>query len=91
MSNLKVCHYCQGRREFPDGSHGHPWGWYALSVNVPPEMGKNGQPFLWVGVWCSMECLAADIPALAGQEELARMAYEADAPDYPASTRGRTR
>jgi hypothetical protein len=82
-----VCHHCHGRSEGEDGT-GRPWGWYALTVNVPREMGKKGQPFMWVGLWCSAACLAADMPELEDQERLARLAYEADIPDYGTDATG---
>lgn len=74
------CHYCRGECEVPQPTEGRPRGWYVLSVNVPPEMGKKGQPFLWVGLWCSAACLAADMPWLEDREPLARLAYEVDVP-----------
>ena len=84
MSKLQTCHGCHGTRVVPDGLTGRPRGWLALSVNVPPEIGKNGKPFLWVGTWCCVAYLAADMTALAEQEELARMGYDAEPPEYPA-------
>lgn len=78
MNRIARCKGCGGVQE--TGDDGQPWGWYSLSVNVPPRLGKNGKPFLWVGMWCSMLCLSGDLPLLGDQEELARMAYDADLP-----------
>jgi hypothetical protein len=83
VKRVYVCHYCQGCGEVEQQQgDGRPWGWYTLSVNVPAWMGKAGKPYLWVGMWCSAACLAADMPTLIGQEQLARLAYEVDLPEH---------
>lgn len=82
MSNIPgdvhVCKGCGGWQRRKNGRS--PLGWYSISVAVPPEMGKNGSPFVWAGMWCSAACLAGSMDELRHQEELARMLYDADAP-----------
>lgn len=77
MPRIVQCKGCNGVQE--SDAEGRPYGWYSLTVKVPPRLGKHGKPFVWVGLWCSIVCLAGDLPLLADQEELARMAYEAGA------------
>jgi hypothetical protein len=93
MPRTVHCRRCGGTAIAPDDQagrpSGRPYGWYLLSVNVPPELGKNGQPFLWVGMWCGTGCLAADMPSIIEQEMLARMAYEPDLPVLPGPRRSR--
>lgn len=69
------CHGCRGGTP-----HDQQKGWYSLSVNVPPELGKNGKPYIWLGVWCSLKCLAHDFGDLQSQEMLAHYAYSPDLP-----------
>ena len=56
---------------------GTPAGWYGLTVALPPGMAtQSGRNYLWVGLFCSVRCLAGSVPELERQEELAHQAYE---------------
>jgi hypothetical protein len=56
---------------------GHsPAGWYGLTVTVPDGMDSRGKGFIWLGQFCSVACLAASVPEMRRQEELARLAYD---------------
>lgn len=83
-AGTSVCKGCGGTA--PHRENGRmPLGWYGLTVTVPPEFSDIG--YLWVGVFCGIACLAASIPGMAAQEELARLAYE----PAPPSIAGRRR
>jgi hypothetical protein len=55
---------------------GHPYGWYTLSVNVPPEVGSNGRPYIYMGLFCSIGCLVGYENALAAAAALTEGLYE---------------
>jgi hypothetical protein len=56
---------------------GNPPGWYGLTAAVPEEISTYpGRGYVWVGSFCCVACLAAAIPDLERQEELAHLAYE---------------
>lgn len=58
-----------------------PYGWYQLTVSVPTWMQNNPERgYLWVGTYCGSACLAAAMPTIARQEELAHLAYEPELP-----------
>jgi hypothetical protein len=61
---------------------GRPYGWLTMSVNVPPGMGRNGKPWIWVGMFCCTACLAEALPALQKQETVARQEYDATMPRH---------
>ena len=63
-------------------------GWLQLSVNVPRDIGKNGKPYLWAGVYCSVYCLASDIASLARQEEAAHSLFTPDRAEHLAGLSG---
>jgi len=52
---------------------GNPAGWYGLTVAVPAEISQRG--YVWVGSYCCVACLAAAVPDLQQQEQLAHQAY----------------
>jgi len=66
-----TCRGCGGTTE-----ENPPLGWYSLSVRVPDWMGRNGKPYVYVGVWCSAACLLASGPELVEQEGLAHEVYQ---------------
>lgn len=69
-----VCKGCGGTAT---AGHATPAGWYGLTVSVPPWMiTESGKSFLWVGLFCSVACLASSVPELAQQEQLAHQVYE---------------
>lgn len=76
--------WCRGCNRLPavkpDPTSGRPYGWLALSVRVPPEASSTGKPYVWVGQWCSIACLARSVPSLALSERNARKALPADPP-----------
>jgi len=73
------CAGCHGVADVPPGSgYDRPRGWLSLSVRVPPEASPYGKPYVFVGQWCGVECLAGSIPGLARSEASARQTYAAD-------------
>ena len=68
------CKGCGGTAERREDGRG-PAGWYALSVTVPEALSSR-KPFIWLGTYCSVACLAASEPDLRRQEELAHQAYD---------------
>jgi hypothetical protein len=80
------CKTCRGRFTAADGT-GRPFGWYSVSVTVPPELGKHGKPFLWLGTFCSARCLAAAMPAIAAAEAQPH-GYQPDRPQCRAPDNG---
>lgn len=74
-----ACRGCGRTVEVPDPHEGHPYGWYSVSVNMPPALNSaSRRPYRWVGMFCSPACLAAHVPALESQRELTRGVYEAE-------------
>jgi hypothetical protein len=71
-----TCKGCGGVAECgPSG--GAPTGWYGLTVAVPAEISTgSGRGYIWVGMFCSVACLASATPQLERQEQLAHQAYE---------------
>lgn len=79
MKQTFYCAHCKGVRGTENGHV--PFGWYQVTVSVPEHMQNTpGRGYLWVGTYCSSDCLAAAMPDIARQEMLARMAYEAEMP-----------
>jgi hypothetical protein len=72
-----VCHGCQGRAPSAMADGKRPVGWYGLTVQVPEGYSGRARDYIWVGLWCSIACLAASIPSLTAQEAAARTTYEA--------------
>lgn len=75
------CKTCKRSVEIPpeegDGQHGHPYGWFYLTVHVPPWFNAGSRrAYRPVGTFCSAKCLAAGMPGIARQEALMRGAYE---------------
>lgn len=63
-----------------------PAGWFGLTVGVPRDIGTtNGRPYIWVGLFCSVACLAASVPDLEWQQKLAHELYQPVRPE-PART-----
>ena len=59
---------------------GHPYGWYNLTVNVPPVVhtsndSRPAKPYLWLGIFCSVGCLVAHERVLIEQAELTADLY----------------
>ena len=59
-----------------DRDRRNPPGWYVLSVAIPPGLDTRGRDYAWAGSFCSVRCLAAAIPDLERQEQLAHQAYQ---------------
>ncbi len=69
-----TCKHCGGwAPRHRDGRN--PAGWYTLSVAISPELTTRERGYAWVGAWCSIACLAAAVPDLQQQEQLAHLAY----------------
>jgi hypothetical protein len=72
----RTCKGCGGKAAAADGSQ-HPAGWLGLSAFTPKHIGTgNGKGYVWVGLYCSVACLARDLMNLRYQEELAHEAFE---------------
>ena len=55
---IVYCRGCGRKAEIPaPDAGGHPYGWYTLSVNVPPEIGSHGKPYIYIGLFCQIGCL----------------------------------
>jgi uncharacterized protein CbrC (UPF0167 family) len=71
------CRTCERAVEIPEPAQGHPYGWYSVSVSVPPWLNADsGKAYRWVGMFCSPSCLTAHNIELTAQEALMREAYE---------------
>lgn len=76
------CRICLGRVANLDV--GTPHGWYQVTVGVPEFMESvKGRGYLWVGMYCSSACLAAGVPDIIKQEEMARQVYDPAVPYHP--------
>jgi hypothetical protein len=72
------CRQCKKTAETPSpNSEGHPYGWFYLTVNVPPWFNAgSGKPYRAVGLFCSALCLTAAMPQITSDEELHSHAYD---------------
>lgn len=69
--DIKRCKHCGTEETVPQGASPPP-GWLSLSVTVPAGVTtKKGQPFLWIGLFCSVACLLQNGPELERAEALA--------------------
>lgn len=60
----------------PAPLEGHPYGWYHLSVTVPPwYSAQSGRPYIWIGLFCSADCLGNGIARIQAEEQLTLHAY----------------
>ncbi len=67
-----VCRRCRRTGpKFPP-----PQGWYSVSVNVPKTIDKRG--YVWVGLFCSLSCLAFHMPTMKMQDDMTQDLYERD-------------
>ena len=71
------CRNCQRTVQVTprDDDEGHPYGWYSVTVSVPPEMGHDGKTYRWVGRFCSVGCLVAHERVMIGYVELLAGSY----------------
>jgi hypothetical protein len=76
-----TCRGCLGKAVRRDGES--PAGWYQLSVSVPEWIDHKG--YVWVGIFCSVACLALAVPKLEHLERLAHEAYDPVPPEHPVS------
>jgi hypothetical protein len=61
----------------PEDQSGHPYGWFYLTVHVPPWFNQDiRRAYRPVGTFCSAACLAAEMPAIEEQERLMEGVYE---------------
>lgn len=67
--HIPTCRSCH-RSAADDQAH----GWYNLTVNAPAD--RRGRHYVWLGVFCSLRCLAVHIPALRLQNLQTEDAYE---------------
>lgn len=49
-------------------------GWYNLTVNVPVDI--NPRKYIWLGIFCSLACLARHMPDLRLQQLATEDLYE---------------
>lgn len=72
------CRECGRTADTPDpDAGGHPYGWFYLTVNVPPWFNSaSGKLYRAVGLFCSAGCLAAAMPRITADEEMHSHAYE---------------
>jgi hypothetical protein len=72
------CRSCGRTRLIPKAdAQGHPYGWFYLTVHVPPWFNHGtARPYRAVGLFCSAACLAAGLPSIEADEELLKGAYE---------------
>jgi hypothetical protein len=74
-----TCRGCGRTAECPDPAEGHPYGWYYLTVNVPPWFNSDSERnYRAIGLFCSVSCIARRMDAIRSDEELHRQAYEAE-------------
>lgn len=73
------CRGCHGTAPRPDEQGARPVGWYGLSVQVPAGW-TAGRNYVWVGLWCSVQCLLDTAGELLAQEAIARAGYDVVAP-----------
>jgi hypothetical protein len=79
MIKTVSCRTCGRTVTVQEPANGHPYGWYTLSVNVPPDMGHKGEKFFrWLGMFCSIGCLMAHEETLIRDAELAQELYDPD-------------
>lgn len=71
------CHCRRERVVSAQDAQGHPYGWFYLTVHVPPWFNHDtSRDYRPVGLFCSADCLAAEMPAIKEQETLMEGAYE---------------
>lgn len=76
-SRQVYCRGCGRTTEVPvPESRGHPYGWYMLSVNVPPEIGSHGKPYIYIGLFCCTDCLIGHQDELREADMLTQGVYE---------------
>lgn len=51
-----------------------PHGWYQLSVCVPENLNPRG--YIWLGTFCSVKCLALQVPDIRLASEYTEDLYE---------------
>lgn len=66
------CKGCERRVATPKARG--PYGWYTLSVGVPRDLDPRG--YIWIGMYCSVRCLAFETPNMVLQEEATADLYE---------------
>jgi hypothetical protein len=72
-----ACRNCRRAGPASEPRSGHPYGWYSLSVNIPPELDHTGnKPYRWVGLFCSIGCLMAHEDVLIRDAETMRGLYD---------------
>lgn len=73
-----TCKGCKRTEQVPEPSaEGHPYGWFYLTVNVPPWFNSGtGRMYRSIGLFCSAVCLESSMPEIARDEEQHRHAYE---------------
>lgn len=74
------CKTCKRSVEIPpqaEEQHGHPYGWFYLTVHVPPWFNSDSKrAYRPIGTFCSAKCLAAGMPEVEHQEALMDGAYD---------------
>jgi hypothetical protein len=61
--------YCRACHAQAAGDGAPPEGWYTVSVSAPPGTTRSGKPFYFLGILCSVRCIARSLPEWAGEEQ----------------------
>lgn len=74
------CRSCRKTADIPYPSNeGHPYGWYHLTVYVPPWFNTTSvKPYRSIGLFCSAVCLELHLAVIKKDEEKHRQTYEAE-------------
>lgn len=59
-----TCRQCGAAYDTDGSNDGRPYGLITVSVNVPPVFGMRGKPYLYVGMFCSVDCLELYLPQI---------------------------
>lgn len=58
-------------------SDGRPWGWYFITVHVPPGYNKTtGKTYLVVGLFCCVACIEKGLQRMRDEEAKHVHAFE---------------
>ena len=84
-SEVCTCRNCGGTARKP-GPATYPVGWYGLTVSVPEWYCEDGsgRQYVWMGLFCSVDCLLAHGPELQDKADLAHQVYDPVIPALPA-------
>jgi hypothetical protein len=80
ITKTVTCRTCKREITIPAyPAEGHPYGWYYLTVNVPPWFNTySDKPYRAIGLFCSVLCIANAVPEIETDENLHRQAYDSE-------------